>query len=140
MNGWPEKHVVTCFLERQGSILLLRRSSKVGSFQGRWAGVSGYVENSPEAQSLTEIREETGLGSDEVTLIRQGCLLAVDDDETSTRWIIHPYLYHTQDTCVITIDWEHDEYRWIEPRDMANYDIVPKLEEAFHSVCGEDLA
>jgi len=101
-----------------------------------WAGVSGYVEDTPGRQSLTEIREETGLGPEDVTLIMEGCPLAVDDEETSTRWIIHPYLYHIPSTCVITIDWEHDEYRWVEPQEIADYDIVPKLQEAYLSVCG----
>ena len=58
MAGLPEKHVVTCFLECQGSILLLKRSQQVGSFKGRWAGVSGYVEGSVDAQSLIEIEED----------------------------------------------------------------------------------
>ena len=56
-----DKHVVTCFLESDGEILLLRRSQQVGSYHGRWAGVSGYVETTPDEQALTEITEETSL-------------------------------------------------------------------------------
>ena len=39
-----ERHVVTCFLEHGGEIPLLRRSQRVGTYKGRWAGVSGYIE------------------------------------------------------------------------------------------------
>jgi 8-oxo-dGTP diphosphatase len=48
-----EKKVVTCFLESNGAILILRRSELVGSYQGRWAGVSGYIEqeNTPDEQA-----------------------------------------------------------------------------------------
>jgi len=39
-----EKHVVTSFLEYDNKILILRRSQAVGTYQGKWAGVSGYIE------------------------------------------------------------------------------------------------
>ncbi|ELK44964.1 translation initiation factor aIF-2B subunit alpha, partial [Haloferax sp. BAB-2207] len=40
-------HVVTVFLRHDGRVLLTRRSDAVGTYQGRWAGVSGYVEGDP---------------------------------------------------------------------------------------------
>ncbi|MCL0057688.1 hypothetical protein M1N05_01270 [Dehalococcoidales bacterium] len=43
-----EKKVVTCFLESDGEILILRRSAQVSSYQGRWAGVSGYIETTAD--------------------------------------------------------------------------------------------
>jgi hypothetical protein len=56
-----ETHVVTCFLERDSDkkIALLRRSQMVGTYKGRWAGVSGYIEkeNTPLKQAFEEIRE-----------------------------------------------------------------------------------
>ena len=55
--------VVTCFLTHRGRILLLKRSDRVGSYRGRWAGVSGYMETEPDAQALVEIFEETGLAA-----------------------------------------------------------------------------
>ena len=138
MTSRPERHVVTCFLECRGRILLLRRSSKVGSFHGWWAGVSGYVETSPDAQSLIEIAEETGLNQDELTLINKGNSLAVDDEETNTVWVVHPYLYRTRDECVIKIDWEHDEFCWINPQELASFNTVPRLKEAFMRVYAEE--
>jgi len=56
-----EKRVVTCFLESDGEILILRRSRQVGSYQGKWAGVSGFIETTADEQALVEIEEETGL-------------------------------------------------------------------------------
>lgn len=125
------KQVVTCFLERQGRILLLRRSSLVSSYQGRWAGVSGYVEHTPDAQSLIEIGEEIGLSPNEVTLVSKGPPLVVDDAETGMGWIVHPYLYRTLADKAIMIDWEHDMLCWIKPQEMVNFDTVPGLHEAF---------
>jgi 8-oxo-dGTP diphosphatase len=129
-----EKKVVTCFLESEGEILILRRSGQVGSYQGRWAGVSGYIEATADEQALTEIEEETSLSREEVELIRRGTPLTVEDKELGVRWIVHPYLFHIKDRNKIKIDWEHKEARWIAPKDIANYQTVPRLKETLAQV------
>jgi ADP-ribose pyrophosphatase YjhB (NUDIX family) len=58
-----KNNIVTAFIEYQGKVLLLRRSQKVKSMKGKWAGVSGYIETQQEPlrQAFKEVREETGL-------------------------------------------------------------------------------
>lgn len=123
----PEKRVVTCFLESDGDILILRRSRQVGSYQGRWAGVSGYVEKTADEQAFTEIKEETSLGDEDLKLIKRGEPLSVEDKKLGVTWVVHPYLFHIKDRNKIKIDWEHKETRWIKPEDIDNYQTVPKL-------------
>jgi 8-oxo-dGTP diphosphatase len=129
-----EKRVVTCFLESEGEILILRRSGEVGSYRGSWAGVSGYIESNADEQALTEIEEETNLRREEIELLKKGEPLAVEDEELGTRWVVHPYLFRIKDRDKIRIDWEHKEVRWIKPEDMANYHTVPQLKEALSRV------
>ncbi len=59
------KNVVTVFVSHHRRILLLRRSDRVGSYRGRWAGISGYVEQNedPLRRAVKEISEEVGLTS-----------------------------------------------------------------------------
>jgi ADP-ribose pyrophosphatase YjhB (NUDIX family) len=133
-SSLPEKHVVTCFLESNGGILLLRRSQQVGSYQGRWAGVSGYVETIPDEQALTEIRDETGLRPEDVQLLRKGKTLTIEDSELGVRWLVHPYLFHVNDRGKIQTDWEHPESRWILPEDVGDFATVPRLKETLDSV------
>ena len=130
-----EKYVITCFLQFQGKILLLRRSEKVGTYQGRWAGISGYVEESPNEQALTEIEEETGLGREDVKLVRRGEPLEVIDAKIGKKWIVHPYLFQITDPSKVKIDWEHEESRWISPEDIGKYETVPSLKETWERVC-----
>ncbi len=130
-----EKHVVTCFLESKTEILILRRSEKVGTYQGRWAGVSGYVEKSPDEQALTEIEEETGLDKNDIELIRKGMPLEVVDEKLRRKWIVHPYLFHIKDRDKIRIDWEHKETKWIDGKDIDKYDTVPMLSQTLERVC-----
>ncbi len=125
----PEKHVITCFLKFGAKILLLRRSELVGSFRGRWAGVSGYMETAADEQALIEIEEETSLAREDLKLLKRGKLLEVNDDKTGVRWVVHSFLFQIKEPDKIKIDWEHTETRWIDPEDIDNYETVPMLKE-----------
>ena len=133
-SDFTEKRVVTCFLESDGELLLLRRSQQVGSYNGRWAGVSGFIETTPDEQALTEIREETGLQPDNIQLIRKGEVLTIEDEELGVRWLVHPYLFHINDRRKIHTDWEHTETRWITPEDIGKFTTVPRLKETLDRV------
>lgn len=125
----PEKQVVTCFLESEGRILILRRSRQLGNYQGRWAGASGYIESTADEQALTEIKEETGLRNDEIQLVKKGKLLPIEDEELGVKWVVHPYLFNIKDRDKLKIDWEHNKTRWINPKEIDNHQTVPKLKE-----------
>ena len=97
MSTVKQIKVVTSFIRHQGKILLLRRSKKVGSYKGKWAGVSGYLEEiSPLKQALKEIFEETGLNESQVALICSGTPLEVLDRKLETCWLVYPFLFETE--------------------------------------------
>ncbi|HLI68585.1 MAG TPA: NUDIX pyrophosphatase [Ktedonobacteraceae bacterium] len=131
--------VVTCFLLRNDGpaprLLLVRRSQRVGSYNTRWAGVSGFIEEgvSPEEQAYTEIREETGLQRSQVRLLKRGAVVEHIDEQLGRRWLVHPFLVETLDPVAITLDWEAVDMRWIAPDELSSYETVPKLKEAFAS-------
>ena len=129
-----EKQVVTCFLESESEILILRRSEQVGSYQGRWAGVSGYIETNADEQALVEIEEETRLRREDLKLIKRGKPLHIRDEKLGVKWVVHPYLFHIKDRDKIRIDWEHKEMRWIDAQDIDNYQTVPMLKETLARV------
>jgi len=125
--------VVTSLLQRDdGRILILRRSERVGSFRGRWAGVSGYLEvPDPLAQSLTEIHEEIGLSREELQLASRGePVYARDQDRV---FVIHPFRFRVRDPKV-RLDWEHTEFRWILPEEIDQFVTVPQLGEVWRRV------
>jgi len=126
--------VVTCFLESNGEILILCRSQQVGSYQGRWAGVSGYIDTSADEQALAEIEEETSLSGEDLKLIKKGKPLPIKDEKLGIKWIVHPYLFHIKDRDKIKIDWEHKAIRWIDPKNIDDYQTVPMLKETLARV------
>jgi len=126
--------VVTSFLEHDGKILILRRSDKVRTMKHKWAGISGYIEGNenPLERALKEIAEEVGLRKEDVKLAKAAAPLEVPDRERDSLWVVHPYLFKTSDTN-INLDWEHDQYKWIDPEEIANYDTVLMLKETLFS-------
>lgn len=128
------RHVVTCFLETDHRILILKRSDQVGTYRGKWAAVSGYVETTPDEQCTLEIREETGLKEEDISLIAKGDPLPVKDEKLQVQWIVYPYLFKVKKPEKVTIDWEHREFKWISPGEMSRYETVPMLKEALERV------
>jgi 8-oxo-dGTP pyrophosphatase MutT (NUDIX family) len=126
------REVVTAFLRHEGKILLLRRSDRVGTYRGRWAGISGYLEDpTPLDQALREIREETGLASEQVVLAGVGSPLEIPAPELGRCWIVHPFLFDVMAAAAIQLDWEHCEMVWVVPEALADYATVPGLAAAF---------
>jgi PncC family amidohydrolase len=129
-----EKHVVTCFLEHGGKILILRRSGKVGTYRRSWAGVSGYLETNDINQAYTEISEETDLYKKDLKLMKKGEPLEVIDKDLNRKWIVHPFLFHVKAPDKVKIDWEHTEAKWIKPSELKKYETVPGLDRALAKV------
>jgi len=129
-----EKQVVTCFLEHGGKILILRRSSKVGTYRRSWAGVSGYMETNDIDQAYAEISEETDLYKKDLKLVKKGKPLEVIDKDLNRKWIVHPFLFHVKAPEKVKIDWEHTEAKWIKPSQLKKFDTVPGLAKALSRV------
>jgi len=120
-----EKHVVTSIVRNRGKILLLKRSPRVGSYRGQWAGVSGFIEpgEDDESSARRELDEEIGNGM--TRLVRR--LPTQRFRDSSIIWCVHPFLFDVGDRKV-HIDWEHDSFEWVSPKDVGRYPTVPGLQ------------
>ncbi len=140
-----QTHVVSCFLLRtdmdQPRILIVRRSQRVGSYNARWAGISGFLETGVTAdeQAYTEIREETGLQGEQVRMLKRGTIVEHEDASIGRHWYIHPFLFEVLTPDAIALDWEATEMRWIVPLEILDYETVPKLEEAYRSAADGEI-
>ena len=124
--------VVTCLLQnKEGKVLILKRSDKVGTYKGLWSGISGYIEKGekPIETALKEIREETKIT--EVLLVKENKPISFTDsyEGKNYNWNIFSFLFKTEKKDKVQIDWEHTEYRWILPSKMGEYKTVPRLKE-----------
>lgn len=124
--------VVTCFLECQGKILLLKRSTKVRSYQGKWCGVAGFIDQAKPIEEIVhaELRAELGLSPQDVESMALGQPYDFADATLGRSWRVHPMFVRLKGTPRIEIDWEHTDFEWVLPEDVSNYDTVPMLEES----------
>ena len=132
--------VLTCLLEHDGKILLLKRSNLVGTYRGLWGGVAGYVEEleDPYDTAIKEIQQEAGIALDSLELVRKGNPIEFSDTYDGKRynWIVYPFLFHIQAKEFVRIDWEHEEYRWVHPSEVKKLDTVPGLGDVVRELFG----
>ena len=119
--------VISSFLLHQGKFLILKRSMLVGSFQGYWSCVSGYREKNEEPleTALREILEETRKIRDCLTLLKSAGPFY--SEIPAVIFESHWYLFASEDK-EISLDWEHDEFKWIKPAEIGKFKTVPWLE------------
>ncbi|MGB9956689.1 NUDIX domain-containing protein [Haloferax prahovense] len=127
-------HVVTVFLRHSGRVLLARRSEAVGTYQGRWAGISGYVEGDPadaEGDARRELAEEVGVTGIDAELVRAGATVSVADE--GREWTVHPFLFdaRTRDT---DPNEELAAVEWVHPTEIRARETVPGLWTAYRRV------
>lgn len=123
--------VVTVFLRHAGTVALVQRSRKVGTYQGCWSGISGYLEGDPGQHFTVELAEETGLNPGDYTLIRRAAPLIVTDEALGKAWEVHPFLCEVHDPSLIRLDWENVELRWVSPAEIRQFPTVPGLWECY---------
>ena len=130
-----ERPVIACFLQHGKEICLLKRSQSVASSPGRWHCVTGFLEPGidPLEQVMTELREETGLDAAMVSLIAVSDPIRVERPSQGWVWVIHPFLFEAHTRC-LHLDWEHDEYRWIDPAELETTDCVPWIRDVWGAI------
>lgn len=126
--------VVTVFIVSDGRIALFKRSGRVRTYAGSWAGVSGYVERLPLDQAYVEMEEEAGLARSDVELQGMGVPVEVRDPRLGRDWLVFPFLFELRSGREITIDWESEAFEWVEPGELAARRTVPGLDRALSAV------
>lgn len=72
------------------------------------------------------------MSDDDIYLFHYGKPFSLTDEGLKTEWTIHPFTWMMKDDSKdIEFDWEHTEYKFIDPKDFKSYDTVPNLEAGF---------
>ena len=128
--------IVTSFIINKDKVLLLKRSNKVKTMKGMWAGVSGIIEKNEEplCRAKIEIFEEVGIVEEKITLLKTAEKLRVSSPQYQNHeWEIFPFLFGTEDP-TIKLNWENSEYRWIDANEITNYETVPSLQKVLFNL------
>ncbi len=123
--------IITCFLKNGDKILIIKRSNKVKSMKGLWAGISGIIEKGeqPLSRAKIEIFEELGINNDEIELIKEAKEMRIKSPQYENHeWVIYPFLFIV-DNPKIKLNWENSDYKWIDVDEISNFETVPSLEQ-----------
>jgi len=123
--------VVTVFLMSAGKVALVKRSAHVGTYQGLWSGISGYLEGDPDRHFRIELAEETSLTDEDYTLLRKAPSVAVMDGAQGREWVVYPFVCEVHDPERIRLDWENTELTWVTPKEIELLPTVPALWEVY---------
>lgn len=128
--------IVTSFIQDDEKLLILRRSNKVKTMKGLWAGISGIIEKNevPLTRAKIEIYEETGISEDKIKFIKAAKILKVNSPQYENhQWEIFPFLFEAKNPN-INLNWENSEYVWITIDELSNYNTVPSLEKVLQNL------
>ena len=119
-------------------MLVLKRSQRVGTHRGLWAGVSGYIEmgEQPRETAMKELQEEVSARIGQLRLVREAPPVTFEDPPAGKVWTVHPFLFDDLGVDVHT-DWEHTEHRWVTPEELGSLETVPRLRDVLAAALGE---
>lgn len=110
------REIVAVLLTFGDRVGLFRRSAMVGSDAGLWHCITGFVEvgETPLASALREVQEESGVV--DLVVVEGPEMVLVD--ESQNEWLVHTFL-GTASSEQIELNWEHDDYQWIDAPQLA---------------------
>lgn len=128
--------IVTSFIRDNDKLLILKRSNKVKSMKGLWAGISGIIENNelPLKRAKIEIFEEVGIIEEDITLIKSAEKMRINSPQYENHeWEIFPFLFESKNP-TIKLNWENSEFKWINVEELKNYETVPSLQKVLFNL------
>ena len=123
--------IVTSFIRDNEKLLILKRSDKVKSMKGLWAGISGIIEKNEEPlkRAKIEIFEEVGITEELITLVKTSEEMRINSPQYENHeWEIFPFLFEAENP-TIKLNWENSEFKWINIEELENYETVPSLQK-----------
>ncbi len=112
---------------KSGKILILRRTGKEDCFKDMWDIPGGKINfgETPEEALRREIKEETNL---EVEIIKPVRVWSFFKNNGNTQ-VIGVTILCRYKKGKVKLGKEHDEFRWIKPEEIENYNVHEGIKE-----------
>lgn len=118
--------IVCVVTNKEGKILILKRSPDKKYFPGKWAFVSAApLEGSEDMEAIAkrEIKDELGIEG-EILKREKPVELEIEDK----NWKIYPFLARVS-TRNIILNEEHTEAKWVTLDELQNYNLIEGMQE-----------
>jgi 8-oxo-dGTP diphosphatase len=123
------------FISFEGRMLILRESSKYqdGTNANKYDVVGGRVEPGQKFDEslLREIREETNLT---VSIEKPFFVSEWRPSVRGEQWqIVGIFFMCSAQSREVTLSSDHDDFKWIDPREYVAFDLIENLKPAFEA-------
>lgn len=110
----PVSRSVVAVVRNGDRYLSLRRSRRVWYYPGSWAIIGGHLPDGvdPRRQIIEEIVEETGIPRSALRIVAASSTIRLPNPDVGRTWYTRVFLVESS-VRRITLDWEHDAYRWV---------------------------
>ena len=113
-----------CYIEVEGSLLLVQAAPFKGKMAGKWGLPGGKLDlgESPEKAAQRELFEETGIQIQDSILLRVGSFfLRIPEVE----FVFHIYHVPIYEKPKVTLSTEHSAYLWATQEDLKTLPLLP---------------
>lgn len=121
--------VLNSVVRNGDKILLVKRSSKLRLYPNYWNGISGFIDDdkSVPEKAKSELKEETGIGEEDVVSVEEGEIFELEAPEYDKTWIIHPVLIDVK-TDKVKLNWEAEDYKWVTLEEAFELNLLPDFD------------
>ncbi len=128
--------VLICFIKYKNKILLLKRSEKVSTYKNIWSTVAGFIDEEKPLKEkiLEELKEELGILEKDIQKIKFAKPYEYNDKTIKKIWLRYPILVQLKQKPKIKLDFEHTEYKWLNPKEITKYKTAPNLQKTLKLV------
>lgn len=128
-ENFKSAHVV---IFKDGNVLILKRSSTDQWMPGHYGLPGGKIEPGENILNAAcrECKEETNLD------INQKDLVFLSKISKNKQ---HAFYYTKKFNGEPKLDFEHEDYKWINPRDLSKYKVVPDLPQIISAALEDSM-
>ncbi len=122
--------VINCVLRYQDRFLVVQRSSKLNFYPNCWNGISGFLDDKKSLKEKveTEIKEETGIGKENIVSVKLGEIFHQEAKEYEKTWIVHPILVEVA-IDEVKLGWEAQDFQWVSLEKIFDLELLPGFDE-----------
>lgn len=123
----------------EGKLLLVKRSDEVSFYPGKWNWPSGFIDEPKPLRQLAEqeLHEETGITHEQIADIAYASPITLNDPDLGKTWVIYPVLVYVTNVPQPVLNWEAEDFAWVEPHDINTYDTIPGVADNIRAVLKE---
>lgn len=123
----------------EDKLLLVKRSDEVSFYPGKWNWPSGFIDEPKPLRRLAEqeLHEETGITHEQIADIAYASPITLNDPDLGKTWVIYPVLAYMTNKPQPALNWEAEDFAWVEPDDIDAYDTIPGVDDNIRAVLKE---